>query len=161
MCAHDAGNSFSGFCPMTAIPAPKNSSRTGWLAAALLTFVIIGLHGWLLFHAGAFCGDEVNVINLARTHSLPEMTHDSFPILLPLLVSGWTAIGLAGSDMSLRLLGTLIGLGLIAALWLSAWNRLPLAAGLGIDSFGAQCDSDFLDGLFAGLWPYWDRCLFY
>ena len=67
----------------TAVPAQKNFSRTGWLAAALLTLVIIDLHVWLLFHAGAFCGDEVNVINLAGTHSLVDMTHDSFPVLLP------------------------------------------------------------------------------
>src|SRR5580698_5939870 len=118
MGAHDAGNPFSGFCPMTtAVPDPRNSGRAGWLAAGFLSVVILGLHVWLLFHAGAFCGDEVNVINLAGTHSLSEMTHDSFPVLLPLLVSGWTAIGLAGSDFDLRLLGLLLGLGMVGALW--------------------------------------------
>lgn len=73
----------------TAGPAPKNFGRTGLLAAAVLTLVVAGLYLWLLFHAGAFCGDEVNVINLADTHSLSLMTHDSFPVLLPALVCGW------------------------------------------------------------------------
>jgi hypothetical protein len=50
------------------------------------------------------------------------MTRDSFPILLPLLVRGWSALGLAGSDLNLRLLGILIGLGMTGALWLAAWT---------------------------------------
>lgn len=106
----------------TALPAPTNSGRTGWLAAGLLTCILLGLHAWLWLHAGAFFRDEVNVINLANTHSLSEMTHDSFPVLLPLLISGWTAIGLGGSDFHLRLLGLFIGLALAGALWLPAWT---------------------------------------
>jgi len=104
----------------TAAPAPIHSGRTGWLAAGLVTLVILGLHGWLLFHAGAFCGDEVNVINLAGTHSLSAMTRDSFPVLLPVLVGGWQTLGLGGTDLSLRRLGFLVGMGLAGALWLPA-----------------------------------------
>ena len=106
----------------TASPTQNKPGRTVWLAAGLITVAALFLHGWLLFHAGAFCGDEVQVINLAGTHSLSAMTHDSFPVLLPLLVSGWTAIGLAGSDCNLRLLGLLIGWGMLGALWLPAWT---------------------------------------
>lgn len=107
---------------------PQNQpGRSVWLAAALLAVAVLCLHGWLLFHAGAFCGDEVQVINLAGTHSLPMMTHDSFPVLMPLLVSGWAALGLADNDLQLRLLGLLIGLGMAVALWLPAWvaRRTP------------------------------------
>ncbi len=55
------------------------------------------------------------------------MTQDSFPILLPVLINAWAALGLAGSDLSLRGLGTLIGLGIPGALWLAAWagRRAP------------------------------------
>ena len=88
----------------------------------LITVAIVCLHGFFLFHAGGFCGDEVNVINLAGSHSLSGMTRDSFPILLPLLIKGWMALGLAHSDLHLRLLGILIGLGLTGALWLAAWT---------------------------------------
>jgi hypothetical protein len=41
---HDTGNPFSGFCPMTTVlPAPENSGRTRWPAAALLMVVLLGL----------------------------------------------------------------------------------------------------------------------
>jgi hypothetical protein len=113
----------------TADPASKNSGRTGLLAAAFLTAIIAGLHVWLLFHAGAFCGDEVNVLNLADTHSLSLMARDSFPVLLPVLEGFWKATGLGRTDFTLRLLGAAVGLGLAGALWLPAWaarRRPPL-----------------------------------
>ena len=121
MSAHDAP--LPEFCQiMTDSPAKKISGRPAWLAAVLITVAIVSLHFFFLFHAGGFCGDEVNVINLARSHSLADMTHDSFPILLPLLIKGWTMVGLAGNDLHLRWLGILIGLGIAGALWLAAWT---------------------------------------
>lgn len=107
---------------MTAVPAPQNSKPSGWRVAWLLTALAAGLHGWLLWHAGAFCGDEVNVINLAHAGSVAQMTHDSFPVLMPLLIGGWTVLGLAGTDFHLRVLGFLIGLALTCALWLPVWS---------------------------------------
>lgn len=107
---------------MTESPAKVFSDRPAWWAAWSITVVIVGLHFYFLFHAGGFCGDEVNVINLAQSHSLVYMTHDSFPILLPLVIRGWTAVGLTGNDLHLRTLGSLVGLGLTGALWLAAWT---------------------------------------
>ena len=96
--------------------------RPEWLAAICMTVIVIWLHIFFLFHAGGFCGDEVNVINLAGSHSLALMARDSFPVLMPLLVKGWTAMGLADNDFDLRLLCILIGWGLTGALWLTAWT---------------------------------------
>ena len=107
---------------MTASPAKKNSAWPDWLAAVLVTLAILGLHFFFLFHAGGFWRDEVNVINLAGSHSLSFMARDSFPVLMPLLIKGWAALGLAGSDLKVRLLGSVIGLGLTGALWLAAWT---------------------------------------
>ena len=92
------------------------------MVAFLITAALVGLHFFFLFHAGGFWRDEVNVINLAGSSSLAGMARDSFPILMPLLIHGWSVVGLAGSDLNLRLLGVLIGLGLAAALWLAAWT---------------------------------------
>ena len=123
MPAHDIANLPSKFCPaMTDLPGQKKFGRFAWLAAILITAAIVGLHGYFFFHTGGFCGDEVNVINLAGSHSLVMMTRDSFPVLMPLLISGWTALGLANSDLHLRLLGILIGLGITSALWVAAWT---------------------------------------
>ena len=51
---------------------------------------------------------------------------------MPLTVRGWTMAGPGRSDGGLRLLGALIGLGLVSALWASAWaaRRSPPLPGL-------------------------------
>jgi len=91
-------------------------------AAILITAAIAGLHLFFLFHAGGFWRDEVNLINLASSHSLADMKKDSFPVLMPLLVHGWSELGFGKTDLSLRVFGTLIGLGIPAAFWLAAWK---------------------------------------
>jgi hypothetical protein len=107
-------------------PAHDRPGRGLWLAALSVTVAMVALHVWLWFHAGAFCGDEVQVINLAQT-PLTQMARDSFPVLLPVLVSGWIGAGLADSDPHLRLLGLVVGLGIVGTLWLPAWatRRTP------------------------------------
>ncbi len=112
--------------------AKKVSRQPEWILALAATLAVVWLHFYFLWHAGGFWRDEVNLINLSGRHSLTEMSKDSFPVLMPLLVSGWTAIGLGQNDLSLRLLGTLIGLALPAALWLAAWKirRAPPLLGL-------------------------------
>jgi hypothetical protein len=96
--------------------------RPDWIAAILVTVAIAALHAYFWAHAGGLWRDEVNVVNLAGTDSLSWMTRDSFPVLLPLLIKGWSALGLGGSDGSLRLEGVVTGLGLAGALWLAAWT---------------------------------------
>ncbi len=103
--------------------APKVFWRQpGWLAAILITLAAVWLHFYFLVHAGGFWRDEVNVINLASHHSINDMARDSFPVLMPLLVKTWLAVGLGRDDVNLRVLGTLIGLGALAGLWLAAWT---------------------------------------
>ncbi len=117
--------------------AEKFSLRhPAWLAAILLTAIIAGLHVFFLLHAGGFWRDEVNLINLAAKPSLAEMKQDSFPVLMPLLVQSWSALGLATNDLTLRLLGILIGLGIPAALWVAAWSARRSPPLLGLTLFG-------------------------
>jgi len=97
-------------------PPPKSSlARTEWLAAALISVPILWLHVHFWLNAGGLWRDEVNLINLAGSPSLAAMTHDSFPILMPLLVKLWAAFG--GTDAWLRLLGLAAGLAIPAAFW--------------------------------------------
>jgi hypothetical protein len=108
------------------------SRQPEWILALAASLAVVWLHFYFLGHAGGFWRDEVNLLNLSGRHSLTEMSKDSFPVLMPLLVGGWTAIGLGQNDLSLRLLGILIGLALPAALWLAAWKirRTPPLLGL-------------------------------
>ena len=102
--------------------------QSEWMLAGAATLAAVWLHLFFLWHAGGLWRDEVNLVNLASQHSLGEMVRDSFPVLMPLLVSGWTKVGLGQSDFNLRVLGMLIGLGIPAALWLAARSsrRPPL-----------------------------------
>ncbi|HEY1719408.1 MAG TPA: hypothetical protein VGH42_14105 [Verrucomicrobiae bacterium] len=110
----------------------KKLRQPGWVAAILITLAGVWLHFYFLLHAGGFWRDEVSLINLAGRHSLGDMSKDSFPVLMPLLVHGWIAAGLGQNDLSLRLLGFLAGLGILAALWAAAWTarRSPPLASL-------------------------------
>jgi len=103
-----------------------------WLAAICITLAIVWLHFYFLFHAGGFWRDEVNSINIASRDSLSGMSQDSFPVLMPLLIHSWSSLGLARSDLGLRSLGILIGLGIVTALWVTAWTakRSPPLPGL-------------------------------
>jgi len=108
--------------PVSEPPERRIIRRMCLFAAILITAAIVWLHFFFLFHAGGFWRDEVNLINLAASHSLAGMEKDSFPVLMPLLVRGWSAIGPGKGDLTLRLLGMLIGLGIPAAFWLAAWK---------------------------------------
>ena len=100
--------------------------------AGLITVAVIWLHFFFLIHAGGLWRDEVNLVNLAGRHSLGDMAKDSFPLLMPLIVRGWSVMGPGHSEAGLRLLGGLIGMGIIAALWAAAWTarRSPPLLGL-------------------------------
>jgi hypothetical protein len=113
---------------MAAPPQKTFLRQPSWVAAILITAIVVWLHFFFLIHAGGLWRDEINLVNLAGRHSLAEMQKDSFPVLMPLLVSDWSGIGLGQSDLGLRFLGTLVGLGTVAALWASAWTarRPPL-----------------------------------
>jgi hypothetical protein len=121
---------------MISSPEKKTiSERLEKVAAVVVTLVIVGLHAFLLIHAGGLWRDEVNLVNLAGVPSLPAMTRDSFPVLLPILIKAWTGLGL-NSDLSLRLFGMLAGLCLTGALWLAAWTGRRAAPLLSLTLLG-------------------------
>ncbi|HTV43240.1 MAG TPA: hypothetical protein VMF08_21935 [Candidatus Sulfotelmatobacter sp.] len=106
--------------------------RAQWVIAILITGVSILFHLYYWLHVGGLWRDEVNLVNLSGHHTLAEMERDSFPLLMPVTLHAWMAVGLGNSDLALRLLGLLIGLGILAALWVSSWKirREPPMIGL-------------------------------
>ena len=114
----------------------KELREPEWLIALLITLAAMWFHLSFHAHAGGLWRDEANTVSVASRHSPGEMANDSFPILMPVMVRGWEALGLGGSDRGLRWLGTLIGLGLLAALWVAAWIGKSRPPALGLALFG-------------------------
>ncbi len=84
-------------------------------------------------NAGPLWRDETAGLNLAHMPSLRDIWQnlhfDSFPLLWPLLVRGSGTLGLADSDMGIRILGLGIGLFFLTSLWLcQRWigGRAPI-----------------------------------
>ena len=86
-----------------------------------VALLVAGLHLRLLLHAGGLWRDEVNTLNVATLPSLAELWRalefESTPVLWLLLLRAWCALGLGDSDLGLRLLGLLTGIGIVAAAW--------------------------------------------
>ena len=111
-------------------------SRPEWWLAAAITLLIVAFHFYFWHQVGGLWRDEVNSLNIAGADSLSAMTRDSFPVLMPLLLRGWVALGLDRTDLMLRTLGLLIGLGIVAALWLVSWKTRQSPPWFGLVLFG-------------------------
>lgn len=103
---------------------PARAERAAeWWFAALATLAVLALHLYFLNRVGGLWRDEVNSVNLAQGE-WRNLTHDSFPILFPLLLRGWNELGLGSTDLTIRSFGVLMGLLLTVTFWISArWTR--------------------------------------
>jgi len=99
--------------------------RCEFVAAILLTLLLLGVHIIFYIHAGPLWRDEVSSLTLATKPTLSQfwksLPLDPFPASYFLLLRGWSAIGFANHDVTLRGLGLLIGLSILAALWLTCY----------------------------------------
>src|SRR5204862_7475043 len=110
-------------------------TRGEWAVCVGATVAALGLHIILLTHAGGLWRDEVSTVQLANFPTIGEMWRllgrDSFPALFPLLLRIWSAVGGGGSDFSFRMVGFLVGLLILASLWLNAkvlGSRMPIVS---------------------------------
>jgi hypothetical protein len=94
--------------------------RAGFLTAVLITLWIVVLHILNLFHAGPFWRDEIDSVDFAGMATVGEIWHnlryDASPPLFIAVARVWTLAGLT-SDFSYRVLGFLIGMGMLLLLW--------------------------------------------
>jgi len=100
-----------------------------------LLILLIALHVTAYLESGGLWRDEVNSVNLSTVPSLRELwnklQYDSFPIPWFLLLRAWVFVGLGETDLAIRALGLMIGVGTVAALFFAAWSlrvRLPVAS---------------------------------
>ncbi len=113
---------------------PKASTVSAGVAV-LLTLLAVGLHVHRFLHAGALWRDEAGAVQLATLPTVGEVferfPHEAFPMAFPLAVRSW--VGAFGdTDFALRLMGLLVGVGILGALWLNAraaetWPLVSLA----------------------------------
>ena len=116
---------------MSRLRLPKLGAETAVaLAGTVFSAVLLVLTA---MYAGPLWRDETNTINLAQMSSLKEfwnnLPFESFPPLWPLLLRGWSFLGMAGSDAGIRVLGLYVGVFFLASLWLcSRWigGRAPI-----------------------------------
>ena len=101
--------------------------------AVIGTITAAVLHIVFCTHAGALWRDEVNSLNLATVNTLSELwanlSFDSFPVSFFIVLRLFAGVPATVSDMELRIFGAVIGLLILAALWLNArWLgfRVPL-----------------------------------
>jgi hypothetical protein len=107
-----------------------------WIIAILVTAAAAVMHFYYWLHVGGLWRDEVNLLSISGSHSMGDMTRDSFPVLMPLAIHAWIAAGLGNSDLNLRLPGLFVGLGILAALWISSWKIRRAPPLLGLVLFG-------------------------
>lgn len=95
--------------------------KAEWIVAVVLTALVVGFHIIYALHAGALWRDEIGPVRLATAPRLSELWHllqyDSFPVAFYLLLRPWTATGWGATDTGLRVLGLVVGLGIITAVW--------------------------------------------
>lgn len=115
---------------------PKKLPHLEWIIAILVTLAAVALHVSFWLHVGSLWCDEANLLNVSQRHTFADMAKDSFPITMPLTVHAWVAAGLGRSDLTLRFLGLLIGLGVLAVLWISSWRIRRAPPLLGLVLFG-------------------------
>ena len=116
---------------MARLPHLSQATRVlrylNWIVAALVTLFAAYLHVLFFLNAGGLWRDEVDLVHLSLLPSFPEiwrkLPHDSCPILMHLVVRGWSAAAsLGNSDAGLRVLGLYVALFLLLVLWFAGWT---------------------------------------
>jgi len=106
----------------TRLRLPKLALET--FVALLVTLFAAALLVLTAINAGPLWRDEINTASVAQMPTLQELWHyltcESFPPLYPLLLRLAGLLGLAGSDIDIRLLGLYVGLGVLGSFWLCA-----------------------------------------
>jgi len=102
--------------------------RLEWVLFILGCALLAALHGVLYFHSGALWRDELHSVVIARSPNWLKMFHslavDSFPGLWVSVLRLWIDAGMGAADWWTRLLGPVISVAMVAALWLNTrWTR--------------------------------------
>jgi len=103
----------------------SNCLRSWELALGIgMTCIAVGLHVLFLTSAGSLWRDEINTLRCATVGTLTEviasLKYNLAPILHFLVVREWVTAGWGLDPDGLRVLGLIVGLGILGALWINA-----------------------------------------
>ena len=112
--------------PMTPLSEAKRTARLAeWFTAGILTVFIIYAHVRVWQHAGPLWRDEISSLRVATMPTLAgfwsSLVYDPFPAIFFGLLRVWHWLGWGSSDQGLRVLGLVIGLAILGAIWMAAW----------------------------------------
>jgi hypothetical protein len=114
---------------------PAITRKIEWAILVAACLLALGLNIVLDGHSGAFWRDEASTLHVATAPCMTAMWErlrtDSAPVLIHSVLRVWIATGLGASEHGLRLLGTLVSLGIIVSLFVSCrilTGRVPLLA---------------------------------
>ncbi len=116
--------------------------RAEWVAAILLSSVVLFLLIVRAMHAGGLWRDECDAVQLAQMPRLADLLahfhYSSFPLLFSLILRSYTTL-FGDSDIALRCFGFTVGAAFIAAAWFLSFSEsrqppLVLLALIGLNS---------------------------
>ncbi|MEN6406785.1 MAG: hypothetical protein ABFC77_09960 [Thermoguttaceae bacterium] len=114
---HGSARSWDGVL-LAELP-PEAVRAIEWAVFAVACVAAVWLNVSLLVHSGAFWRDECSTILVAQSPGWSDLwralPNDSFPVLFAGLLRLWILSGLGATDVGIRVLGFLIGLGIPAA----------------------------------------------
>jgi hypothetical protein len=103
--------------------AAAASRRWEWVAALVLTALVVALALVRMLYAGGLWRDEAGAVRLATLPTLREVAglfqHEAFPPLFAVAIRAWSRLT-GGGDLALRAFGLAVGLGIAGILWLNA-----------------------------------------
>ena len=104
---------------------PEPAKRLEWGVAAVAVLLILCFHFVFWLRAGALWRDEVNTLQMATWPSVREicdsLQYDSFPLFSSLALPRLGSQPTGGeTDFGLRAFGFIVGIAILAALWLDA-----------------------------------------
>ena len=93
--------------------------------AGLLTLEVLVLHFNVMRHAGPLWRDEISSLRVATMPTWgglwSSLVYDPVPALFFGILRLWNWLFAGATDESLRYLGLLVGTGIVAAIWCTAW----------------------------------------
>src|ERR1051326_4908954 len=122
--------------------AKSSAALREMVLAVFMTAILVFVHVWQMLHSGALWRDEAGLLAVAELPStrdvLAAFQYEGFPPGVPLLIRSFGAVA-GTSDIAFRIAGCVIGLALIAMLWVvsALVHRKPPTISLGLIGFNA------------------------